>query len=289
MKILISMISNRPDQVQRFLQMNNHQIKSSKHDISLLVNFNNLEELPKLETYSVPHTFRLVDPLKDSDGKYHWNTTRLSNTLDEFEFDYIHLLDDDVYFKFNMDYIYDNLEEKHDFVAVTANNIDDVYNSVYEYMKDRKEPKKPVQYRKVEGKIINNLKITAGGHILSRKFLENNYDRIVSYDDFNEDTWRSYIALKYGNCYYTKNRLALYNYDAKNYNPEQRYISLNRFIELEIPVWVNDFNSIEPLLEKPTSGCTKVGDFIYCNSGIRSSLVNKFINRNKSVSVVELR
>lgn len=279
MKILISMISNNPDNVKKFLQKNNYFIKSSKHDISIRVNFNGIPELPSLELYKLNIELVMVPPLIDN-GEYRWNTTRLEGISEKLEFDYIHLLDDDVVFKCNLDYLYDSLDpEVHKFVQVTSERLSDVYNDSTGILNSKKPIKSVVKLRKVD-KITTILKLTAGGHIMSRDYFFKHYEAIKSYDVFNEDTWRCYIALLNKCCYVTKNRLAFSEYNSLQYNPEQRYISLARFLELNIPVYVNDFNSIEPLVNRPISGCTKVGDHIYCSNKIGSSLVRKYISRN---------
>ena len=86
MKILISMTSNNPDNVQKFLQKNNYFIKSSKHDISIRVNFNGIPELPSLELYKLNIELVMVPPLIDN-GEYRWNTTRLEGISEKLEFD----------------------------------------------------------------------------------------------------------------------------------------------------------------------------------------------------------
>lgn len=287
MKILIAMISNNPDNVQKFLQKNNYLIKSSKHDISIRVNFNGIDELPRLELYKLNVETVMVPPLV-SNGEYRWNTTRLEGITESLDFDYIHLLDDDVVFMYNMDFLYDNLDPSiHKFVQVTSERLGDVYGESNDRINNKRRITKPTKFKKMD-KITTVLKLTAGGHLLERDYLFSHYDEIKSYDLFNEDTWRCYLALKYNSCYATKARLSFSEYNSSQYSPDKRYESLVRFLELGVPVWVNNFNSIEPLVKEPISGCTKVGDLVYCSNGIKSSLVRKFISRNESLNVVEL-
>lgn len=276
MNILISIISNRPDRVQRFIDNNRIHINSSKHNISLLVNFNNIEELPNLNTYHINNTVRIVDPLIDSDGNYHWNTTRLSDTLGNFDFDYLHLIDDDVLFKCNLDNLYDNLDiNNHKFVQVTSDRLSNIDEEFDTFIKGKRVVSKPTTFKKVD-EITLATKFTAGGHLLSHDFLSDNINRLMLFDVFNEDTWRCYVALELGSCYITNRRLAVSEYDSRQYKSDERMKSLIRFTELGVPVWINNFNSITPLVKLPDGNCSKVGDLVYSGVNSTSSLFKKY-------------
>lgn len=295
MKILISMISNSPEKVQKFLDHNHNHLINPMIHIRLMVNFNGLPkdaDISIKNTYGVNVEVRRVPNLVDEEGNYHWNSTRLFDTRG-LDFDYIHLIDDDVVFTQNLIHLYGNLlYSKHKFIQVTATRIKRGVYSDTEEVRDILSRKKIVGYvnfNKTE-EIGDRHKVTAGGHIIAHDFLQDHYYEFVNYDIFNEDTWRCYVAMKNGNCYATTRKLAISEYNSRQYNAEQKYESLVRFLELGVPVYVNYFNSITPLVStKYMMNCCKVGDLIYCDRDIPTSLVRKYISRNPEVKVEEVR
>ena len=295
MKILMSMISNSPTKVQHFLDHNYKNLINPMIHIKLLVSFNGLDEdtdYENLNTHGVDVELRKITNLIDKDGNYHWNSARLFD-ITGYPFDYVHLIDDDVVFTQNLIHLYGNLVySKHKFVQVTAHRIKSgVYDNTDEVKSilAKKKLVGYVQFNKTE-EITDRHKVTAGGHIIAKDFLVQHYAEFKSYDIFNEDTWRCYVAMKNGNCYATTRKLAISEYNSRQYNAEQKYESLVRFLELGVPVYVNYFNSITPLIStKYMMNCCKVGDLIYCDRDIPTSLVRKYISRNPEVKVEEVR
>lgn len=271
------MISNKPNNVQKFFDNNHSMIEKSSHNITILVNFNNIETIPTdLNSYGLNTMYELIPGLI-RDGKYYWNESRFRNQ-ELVDYDYIHLVDDDVKFLMdNIDQLYDVVsKELPGFVQVTTHRVKsiDLYDSldIYKF--------KHIHNKLVKGTSISSVfKITAGGHMLSRKFVDDHLDELLKFNVFNEDTYRCYVALKYDELYRTKFYTGLSEYNSKSYNSYEKLESLLRFIELGIPVSVGFTNSITPLVTIPDT-LDKVDDLVYSEKKSDSkypSLIIKYL------------
>ena len=277
-KILISMISNKPDVVQRWFSLNssvifsyNTRMKDSK--IEVMINWNNLDKIPTINHNGITvHEF-LVDPLIRN-GEYHWNTTRFKN-VEKVEFDYLHMIDDDTAFSiYNAEQLYGPiLEENVEFVKVTSDKL--VLTDYDDMTLPRKVLNSPVKL-KLRRSISNLHKLLSGGHIMSKDFIAKYIGVLTDYDEFNDDTYRCWVAMKYSKCYHTSRRTFYYTYLSSNYNPEDRVKSVNRFNELGINVKVNLYGSVSPVVENyELDGYTNVVKNVYKKKGQPDSYVVK--------------
>lgn len=256
MKLLVSLLSNKPEQVEQFLLINSGVFQSSRHQVDLLINWNGLEEYPPANVSDyyydsfdkVTHT-RTCD-VYDKDGVPHWNEARLSTVL-ERDFDYVWILDDDVRPLYHVDRLLDLIESH-------PNNIGHLMlrgkEAKPKSFADNTEliEKYNIGLEELSIQKVNRYSDRVGGNqcgqILSREYFLNNYEEIMKYNNHGEDCWRTLIALMQDNCYVSSTYVGLCEYNPKQYPRDLRTRAALEVSKISpVPIFVSQASNWRPI------------------------------------------
>lgn len=240
-KLLITIISCYQDKVQTYLENNYEYYKSKKYSIEFLINWNNVEEVPKFEYKDlIIHNRRTLDVFPNYPDKTesNWNKSRFTNTLD-FDYDYLLLQDDDVIHNSSS---IDNLIDEAELVGMDGLTVllarDLRPYKTYNIEEELNNLSKTYKIKHKSKKFTGRYSGSQGGHLISRDFLNNNYDKLIKYNGHGEDCYRQSIAMLENKFYYTQGKVTIMYYDYKGYSKELQFKSaIDAAKVIDLPVY----------------------------------------------------
>ena len=277
-KLLIAIVSCYPDKVQTYLESNYDKLKSDKYDIVIAINWNNIDEVPNMSYKDlVVENYRTVDiyPNYPDKSGSQWNIARFTN-VDNIDFDYIIVQDDDILYKTHIDNLLDEVTEKKvDGLVLLQGRSLRPYKT-YDVSKEIDKLNDRYVIRK-RHKSTPTYAGNQGGQLMSRKFFLENYKTFLMYNGHGEDCIRSGVAFSQDKFYATAGNVLLGYYDFKGYPKELQVRSAYEASKLKLfPVmikWNTEWYPLDSHLD--LSKLVKIDDNLYAPDELTK---NKIIN-----------
>lgn len=286
-KLLVTILSCKPNTVVTYFDNNYEYYKSNKYSIEFLINWNNVEEVPNFEYKDlIIHNRRTLDVFPNYPDKNisNWNKSRFTNTLD-FDYDYLLLQDDDVrHNSSSIDYLIDEAElvGMDGLTVLLARDLRPY--KTYNIEEELSNLSRTYKIKHKNKKFTGRYSGSQGGHLLHLDFIRNNYDKLTKYNGHGEDCYRQSVAMKEGKFYYTQGKVTMMYYDYKGYSKElQLKSAIDAAKVIDLPVYFRISPSVcwYPMFDNDLllSDYIEVSDNLYISRSTNMTKYNKLLER----------